>query len=39
MHPIEKSSDNWTEELVRFLRDRPEVNAVRIDPVQILRSE
>lgn len=33
MHPIEKQSENWTEELVRFLRDRPEVNAVRIDPV------
>ena len=33
MHPIEKPSENWTEELVRFLRDRPEVNAVRIDPV------
>ena len=33
MHPIETPSGNWTEELVRFLRDRPEVNAVRIDPV------
>ena len=33
MQPVEKPSDNWTEALVRFLRDRPEVNAVRIDPV------
>ncbi|MBI2812851.1 MAG: cadmium-translocating P-type ATPase [Opitutae bacterium] len=24
--------DNWTEQLVRFLREQPEVRAVRIDP-------
>lgn len=26
-------TSNWTEELVRFLREQPEVRAVRIDPV------
>src|SRR3982751_744927 len=24
---------SWTDELVRFLREQPEVNAVKIDPV------
>jgi Cd2+/Zn2+-exporting ATPase len=32
MHQMEKPADNWTAELVRFLRERPEINAVRIDP-------
>ncbi|MEI6108421.1 MAG: hypothetical protein WCR49_15620, partial [Opitutae bacterium] len=27
------ADQNWTEELVRFLRDQPEVRAVRVDPV------
>ena len=26
-------SHDWTEELVRFLREQPEINAVKIDPV------
>jgi Cd2+/Zn2+-exporting ATPase len=29
----EEVTSNWTEELVRFLREQPEVRAVRIDPV------
>jgi Cd2+/Zn2+-exporting ATPase len=32
MEPPANSGNNWTEELVRFLREQPEVNAVRIDP-------
>ncbi len=27
------AGSNWTEELVRFLREQPEISAVRIDPV------
>jgi Zn2+/Cd2+-exporting ATPase len=27
------AAQNWTDELVRFLRDQPEVRAVRLDPV------
>ena len=27
------TTGNWTEELVRFLREQPEVRAVRLDPV------
>jgi Cd2+/Zn2+-exporting ATPase len=33
MHPPADTETNWTEELVRFLREQPEVRALRIDPV------
>jgi Zn2+/Cd2+-exporting ATPase len=32
MQPSSDLRNNWTEELVRFLREQPEINAVRIDP-------
>lgn len=32
MSPVAHSDGNWVEELVKFLRSRPEVSAVRIDP-------
>jgi len=33
MSSTDEAANKWTEELVRFLREQPEVSAVRIDPV------